>query len=126
MGKGLFISIEGPDGSGKSTQIENIKRFFAEKNMEIVFTREPGGTPIAEQIRGIILDGKNVEMADAPIIPKTALSPEAYVESYHVIPKIRIKDCENVNMSDGSMVPNIIKLEDSYSKGSKGDFIFRD
>lgn len=62
MGKGLFISIEGPDGSGKSTQIENIKRFFAEKNMEIVFTREPGGTAIGEKIRELILDRTHTEM----------------------------------------------------------------
>jgi len=62
MGKGLFISIEGPDGSGKSTQIENIKHFFAEKNMEIVFTREPGGTAIGEKIRELILDRTHTEM----------------------------------------------------------------
>lgn len=62
MGKGLFISIEGPDGSGKSTQIENIKKFFAEKNLEIVFTREPGGTAIGERIRELILDKTYIEM----------------------------------------------------------------
>ncbi len=60
--KGLFISIEGPDGSGKSTQIENIRKFFADKNIEIVFTREPGGTPIGERIREIILDNSFKEM----------------------------------------------------------------
>lgn len=62
MGKGLFISIEGPDGSGKSTQIENIKKFFKEKNLEIVFTREPGGTAIGERIRELILDKTYTEM----------------------------------------------------------------
>ena len=60
--KGLFISIEGPDGSGKSTQIENIRNFFADKNIEIVFTREPGGTPIGDRIREIILDNSFKEM----------------------------------------------------------------
>ena len=60
--RGLFISIEGPDGSGKSTQIENIKKFFADKNIDIVFTREPGGTPIGERIREIILDNNSKEM----------------------------------------------------------------
>lgn len=62
MRKGIFISIEGPDGSGKSTQIENIKDFFKEKNIDIVFTREPGGTPIGERIRDIILDVNCKEM----------------------------------------------------------------
>ena len=60
--RGLFISIEGPDGSGKSTQIENIKKFFEDKNIEIVFTREPGGTAIGERIREIILDHSFKEM----------------------------------------------------------------
>ena len=62
MKKGIFISIEGPDGSGKSTQIENIKRFFAEKNMETIYTREPGGTTIGERIREILLDKSCSEM----------------------------------------------------------------
>ncbi len=60
--RGIFISIEGPDGSGKSTQIENIKKFFADKNIEILFTREPGGTAIGERIREIILDNNCSEM----------------------------------------------------------------
>ena len=62
MKKGIFISIEGPDGSGKSTQIENIKQFFKDKKMDIVFTREPGGTAIGERIRAIILDNNGREM----------------------------------------------------------------
>ena len=62
MKKGIFISIEGPDGSGKSTQIENIKRFFADKNMETIYTREPGGTAIGERIREILLDKNCTEM----------------------------------------------------------------
>ena len=60
--RGLFITIEGPDGSGKSTQIENIKKFFEDKNIEIVFTREPGGTAIGERIRELILDNSFSEM----------------------------------------------------------------
>lgn len=61
-GKGIFISIEGPDGSGKSTQIENIKEFFMQRSIDFVFTREPGGTPIGEKIRDILLDNNNSEM----------------------------------------------------------------
>ena len=62
MRKGIFISIEGPDGSGKSTQIENIKQFFSDKNMETIYTREPGGTAIGERIREILLDRQCTEM----------------------------------------------------------------
>lgn len=59
-----FITIEGNDGSGKSTVIEGLKKVFAERGVDVVFTREPGGSAIAEQIRGIILDPKNTEMDD--------------------------------------------------------------
>ena len=62
MSKGIFISIEGPDGSGKSTQIENIKEYFRDRGIDYVFTREPGGTPIGERIREIILDNACEEM----------------------------------------------------------------
>ena len=62
MTRGLFISIEGPDGSGKSTQLNNIKKFFQEKGIETIFTREPGGTIIGERIRDILLDKCHAEM----------------------------------------------------------------
>ena len=64
MERGLFISLEGPDGSGKSTQIEFLKTYFEELGLPCVFTREPGGTPISEKIRAIILDKENSEMDD--------------------------------------------------------------
>lgn len=62
MTKGLFITFEGPDGSGKTTQIENIKSFLSAKGYQAILTREPGGTPISEIIRQIILDKNNTEM----------------------------------------------------------------
>lgn len=62
ISRGIFITMEGPDGAGKSTQIENIKHFFEEKNIEVVFTREPGGTAIGERIREILLDKSCSEM----------------------------------------------------------------
>lgn len=62
MKRGLFISIEGPDGSGKSTQIKLLKDFLNDNGMETILTREPGGTVISEKIRQIILDKNHVEM----------------------------------------------------------------
>lgn len=56
MSKGYFISIEGGDGSGKSTQIKKMVSYLEEKGYSVVVTREPGGTPIAEAIRNIILN----------------------------------------------------------------------
>lgn len=60
---GLFITMEGPDGSGKSSQIELLKTFFEEKGYEVVLTREPGGTKISEAIREVILDKTYTEMS---------------------------------------------------------------
>lgn len=62
MMRGLFITIEGPDGSGKSTQIDYIREYLDRLGVETIFTREPGGTPISEKIRAVILDKNNSEM----------------------------------------------------------------
>lgn len=61
---GIFIVLEGPDGSGKSTMAKMIGDYYAELGKKIVFTREPGGTNISEKIRNIILDNENEEMCD--------------------------------------------------------------
>lgn len=60
--KGLFISVEGTDGAGKSTQIDLLLKYLDKKGVDVVFTREPGGTYISEKIRNIILDTDNVGM----------------------------------------------------------------
>ncbi len=60
--KGIFITIEGPDGSGKSTQIRRINEFFEKRGCSTLNTREPGGTDIGEKIREILLDRANGEM----------------------------------------------------------------
>ncbi len=59
---GLFITFEGLDGTGKTTQIHELERRLSESGIPYIKTREPGGTPIAEKVRDIILDPKNKEM----------------------------------------------------------------
>ncbi|WP_125605707.1 dTMP kinase [Lapidilactobacillus bayanensis] len=62
---GFFISFEGPDGAGKTTVIEAlIKKLATVTDREVVETREPGGSEIAEEIRQLILDPKHTEMDD--------------------------------------------------------------
>jgi dTMP kinase len=53
----MFVTFEGVDGSGKSTQAELAAAFLAESGPEVVATREPGGTPLGERIREVLLDG---------------------------------------------------------------------
>ena len=58
----MFITIEGPEGSGKTTAVNTAVEQLEKMGYQIVRTREPGGTPIAEQIRNIILDKNNTAM----------------------------------------------------------------
>lgn len=58
MQRGKFISIEGVEGAGKSTVIKCIKDYLTKANIEAVWTREPGGTPLAEKIRELVLSPK--------------------------------------------------------------------
>lgn len=60
--KGFFITFEGVEGSGKSTQMELLGRFLLERGFDILLTREPGGTEIGDKIRDILLDPENKGM----------------------------------------------------------------
>ncbi|ADL11594.1 dTMP kinase [Acetohalobium arabaticum] len=77
--KGLFITLEGPEGAGKSTQIELLNKYFSEQGYEVVQTREPGGTEIGSRIRNILLDS-NLDNLE----PKTELLLYAASRAQHV------------------------------------------
>lgn len=62
MNKGAFITLEGPEGSGKTTIVKMIEKYLSENNIEYISTREPGGINISEQIRDVILNKDNVAM----------------------------------------------------------------
>jgi dTMP kinase len=54
--RGVFIALEGPEGAGKSTQVARLEAWLRERGHDPLVTREPGGTPVAEDVRGILLD----------------------------------------------------------------------
>lgn len=60
---GLFITFEGPDGAGKSTQLKLLANHLDSLGIAYITTREPGGTPIADKIRALLLDPDNLAMA---------------------------------------------------------------
>lgn len=62
--KGKFITFEGCEGVGKSKQLQLLREYLEKNNIQYYMTREPGGSKISEQIRGVILDGNNLEMTD--------------------------------------------------------------
>ena len=59
---GTFITFEGPDGSGKTTQIRRLAEWLEARGARVLLTREPGGTDISEQIRAVLHDLKNTAM----------------------------------------------------------------
>ena len=64
MARGKFITFEGCDGCGKSTQLRLLSEYLTKNGIAHIFTREPGGGKISEAIREILLSGKNMEMTD--------------------------------------------------------------
>ena len=62
--RGRFVTFEGCEGSGKSTQIRLLGEKLTQEGVDFIITREPGGSDVAEQIRKIILDGRNTAMCD--------------------------------------------------------------
>ena len=83
MERGLFVTLEGPDGSGKSTIAPLLAKRLIDDGVDLVLTREPGGVKISEDIRSIILDPKNITM-DA----KTEALLYAAARRQHLIEKV--------------------------------------
>lgn len=64
MAKGIFVSFEGGDGAGKSTQALLLTEYIKAGGTDCVYTREPGGTPISEAIRDLLLDSSHGDMSE--------------------------------------------------------------
>ena len=83
--RGFFITFEGGEGCGKSTQIASVAAYLEAAGRQCVITREPGGTPLAEEIRDLLLSAKR----GASILPKTELLLFAAARAQHVEELIR-------------------------------------
>lgn len=79
----LFVTFEGPEGSGKTTIINMLTEYLVEQGIEVVHTREPGGSAIAEQIRDVILDKNNTTMD-----PRTEALLFAASRRQHLVEKV--------------------------------------
>lgn len=84
MRKGIFITIEGGEGAGKSTIIARIAEALEAEGHPVLLTREPGGIDIAEQIRAIVLDRKNTSMD-----PRTEALLYAAARRQHLVEKVQ-------------------------------------
>ncbi len=84
MTRGCFITFEGVEGCGKSTQLVLLKQYLASQGREVEVTREPGGTPIAEAIRRVLLDPENHALT-----PVAEVLLYAAARAQHVAERIR-------------------------------------
>lgn len=87
MKKGLFITFEGPDGSGKTTQIKRLANFLQQEQIPFIITREPGGTRISDLIRGILLNPEHQEMKNETEVLLYAASRAQHIHE-KVIPAL--------------------------------------
>ena len=79
----MFVTIEGPEGSGKSSVTKEVVKLLEQEGEQVVLTREPGGTPIAEQIREVILNKENTNMD-----PVTEALLYAAARRQHLVEKV--------------------------------------
>ena len=123
--KGLFITLEGGDGAGKSTQIRYIESFFAKKGLVVVHTREPGGTAISEMLRDILLDSHNLEMEDVTEMLIYAAARAQHVREF-VVPALergevvvcdRFVDSSIAYQAYGRKLGDMVATVNSYATG---------
>lgn len=101
---GIFITIEGNDGSGKTTQIEMLNSYLNSKNFDTIVTHEPGGTEIGEQIRNVILDKRNQNMC---AVAETMLYAASRAQHIHQLIKPAL-DNNKIVLCDRFLDSNIV------------------
>ena len=94
MNDGLFITFEGPDGNGKSTQIRLLKEYLEKKELSVIVTREPGALDIGKKIRDLLLN---------PVY-KDQMTPEAELFLYEADRALHTKNLIIPALKNGSIV----------------------
>ena len=129
--KGIFITFEGPERSGKSTHSRLTARFLKKEGYNVVYTREPGGTPLGDQIRKVLLHSKKAKIA--PIVEtllfeasrseliKEVIAPA--LRKKKIVISDRFSDATLVYQGYAGSVPlsEIKKIETVSMKGIKPD-----
>ncbi len=128
---GLFITLEGIEGVGKTSQLEFVADYLQKQGREIVITREPGGTPVGEGIRSLVLDNKHTGMAaDTELLLMFAARAEHIdkvirpaLEAEKVVLCDRFTDASYAYQGLGRNISTerISMLEDWVQKGLKPD-----
>jgi dTMP kinase len=137
---GRFVVLEGGDGSGKSTQLPRLAEWLRSRGLEVVVTREPGGTPLGSTLRAVVLEGEDVidPTAEALIMAadraqhvaeviRPALTRGAWVLSDRHVPsslvyqgivrKLGVDAIESVNAwATGGLVPDLVLVLDVSDK----------
>ena len=80
----MFITLEGPEGSGKTSQMPALAEHLRESGFDVIITREPGGTPVGDQIRDVLMNLENVS-----IVPRTEILLVLAARAQHVEALIR-------------------------------------
>ncbi len=109
--KGKFITLEGGEGSGKSSALEYVKRKLDEDGVRYILTREPGGTPISEEIRSVILDKANTGMD-----PMTEALLYAASRRQHLVSKVIPALEEGTNVISDRFLDSSL----AYQGGARG------
>ncbi|SFB22537.1 MULTISPECIES: dTMP kinase [unclassified Bacillus (in: firmicutes)] len=117
--EGIFITIEGPEGAGKSTIISMLTEKLISSNFDVLLTREPGGIDIAEQIRNVILNTENTAMD-----PRTEALLYAAARRQHLIEKVKPALAEGKVVLCDRFVDSSLAYQ-GYARGLGIDEVFK-
>lgn len=114
----MFVTFEGIEGSGKSTQIKLLQQALEDKGLPVVLTREPGGTPIGDQIRQVLLDAKNKAM-----VPECELLLYYAARAQHVQEKVK-PACQAGKVVLCDRFVDATMAYQGAARGLESDFLF--